>query len=201
MDSHVDKIGCYRQLLRQPLPSATRHTLEWLLADAVRVRAARAYRASGWNRYPTPELVAIADAAVAEAARLTGSQFANMQLYIAAQNTLLLLAYRNFDAGFAARFASFTPDAAASCSRALASGERVILEDVEQDQTYAPHVPAAKEAGFRALQATPLKRESGEPIGVLTTLFAAPRTFSNDELAQMDAHARRVSAELERACR
>lgn len=200
MDSHVDKIGCYRQLLRQPLPSATRHTLEWLLADAVRVRAARAYRASGWTRYRTPELVAIADEAVAEAAQLTGSQFANMQLYIAAQDTLLLLAYRNFDAGFAARFASYRPDGRTTCSRALASGERVILEDIERDQAFAPHVPVALTAGFRALQSTPLKRKSGEPIGVLTTHFAAPRTFSNDELVELDAHARRVSSELERAC-
>jgi len=200
MDSHVDKIGCYRTLLRQPLPSATRHTLEWLLADAIRVRAAREARARPWTRYPTPAMVSIADEAVDQAARLIGSQFANIQLYVASQNTLLMLAYRNFDPGFVGQFAAFRPDGRTSCSRAVASGRQVILEDIERDEPFAPHVPAALSAGFRALQSTPLKGRSGEAIGVLTTHFAEPRAFSNDELTEMDAFGRWVSAELERAC-
>ena len=129
-----------------------------------------------------------------------GSQFANMQLYIATNDTLLLLAYRNFEPGFVGQFASFRPDGRTTCSRAVASGKRVILEDIERDQPFTPHVPAARSAGFRALQSTPLKLGSGKPIGVLTTHFAAPRAFSNDELVAMDAHALRVSSALAQAC-
>jgi len=200
MDSHVDRIGSYRELLQRPLPPQTRRTLEWLLVDATRDRVARHLRSRPWDRLPSPQLVAIANEAVDEAARLMGSQFANMQLYVAAQDTLLMLAYRNFDPAFAGRFAALRPDGRTTCSRALASGERVILEDIEQDAAFAPHVPAALEAGFRALQSTPLKAATGKPIGVLTTHFAAPHAFSNDELVEMDALGRRVSAELERAC-
>lgn len=199
MDSH-DRIVCYRKLLRQQLPPAARHTLEWLLVNAVCDRAAQDARSAPWARYPSPRLVKIADQAVADAARLMGSQFANMQLYIASQDTLLLLAYRNFDPGFVGRFASFTPDGRTTCSRAVATGERVILEDIEQDAPFAPHVPTALAAGFRALQSTPLRHEFGRPLGVLTTHFTAPRSFSNDELGEMDAYARRVSSELARAC-
>jgi len=199
MDSRVDRIGCYRQLLRQPLPPQTRRTLEWLLADAVRLRA-RASGSPSWDKYTPPKPVAIADEAVAEAARLVGAQFANMQLYIATHNTLLLLAYRNFDPGFVGQFASFRPDGRTTCSRALACGERVILEDIEQDPPFAPHLPAARMAGFRALQSTPLKNRAGRPIGVLTTHFAAPRVLSTDELTALDTYARRVSLELARAC-
>lgn len=199
MASHVDRIGCYRQLLRQPLPAQTRRTLEWLLSEAVRLRAHESGSPS-WKGYASPEMVAIADAAVAEATRLANSQFANMQLYIATQDTLVLLAYRNFKPGFISRFASFRPDGRTTCSRAVASGKRVILEDIEQDPTFAPHVPAALAAGFRALQSTPLKADSGRTIGVITTHFAAPHAFSNDELEALDAHGRRVSAELARAC-
>ena len=200
MESHVDRIGCYRQLLRQPLPLQTRRTLEWLLVDATRDRATREARFARWRRYPSPEVVAIADEAVAEAAMQIGSQFANMQLYLASQDTLLMVAYRNFDPAFVGQFAAFKPDGRTSCSRAVASGKRVILEDIEQDEAFAPHVQAALAAGFRALQSTPLMGRSGEPIGVLTTHFAAPRAFSNDELVDMDVHARRVSSELVRAC-
>ncbi|HEU4651679.1 MAG TPA: hypothetical protein VFS49_09725, partial [Croceibacterium sp.] len=91
MDSHLSRIDRYRALLRQPLPSHARHTLEWLLVDAARVGAAEAERSRPWKRYPAPHLVAIADEAVTEAVRLMGSQFANMQLYIATRNTLLML--------------------------------------------------------------------------------------------------------------
>jgi len=200
MDSHVDRIGSYRQLLRKPLPTETRRTLEWLLVDAMRDRAARQSYPLPKDRIPAPKLVAIADEAVAEAARLTGSQFANMQLYIATQDTLLLLAYRNFDPAFVARFASFRPDGRTTCSRAVASGRRVILEDIEQDPPFTPHVPAALSAGFRALQSTPLRLASGKPMGVLTTHFSAPRAFSNDELAEFDAHALKVATDLASAC-
>src|SRR5688572_13263544 len=100
MDSHVDRIGHYRRMLRHALPSETRSTLEWLLVDAVRLRAAQVQGTPPWAQYRAPKLVAIADRAVTEAARLMGSQFANMQLYIASQDTLLLLAYRNLDPGF-----------------------------------------------------------------------------------------------------
>src|SRR4029079_13270021 len=132
-----------------------------------------------WDRYPSPKPVAIAEEAVAEAARLMGSPFANMQLYIAEQIPFWLVATRNFAPGCISRFAAFRPDGRTTCSRAVASGERVILEDIEQDPAFAPHVPAARLAGFRALQSTPLKNRAGKPIGVLTTHFAAPRGFSD----------------------
>ena len=41
MESHVDRISQYRRILRLALPSDTRSTLEWLLVDAVRFRAAQ----------------------------------------------------------------------------------------------------------------------------------------------------------------
>lgn len=182
MDSRVDRIGHYRRLLRHTLPSEARRTLEWLLADAVRVRAAEAAGSVPWERYRAPRLVALADTAVAEAARRTGSQFANMQLYLAAHDTLLLLAYRNFDATFAGRFACFTPDGRTTCSRVIASGRRVALEDIEADERFAPHVPAALSAGFRSLQSAPLKDRAGRPIGVLTTHFAATGVFQRRAL-------------------
>ena len=199
MESNVDRIGQYRRMLRQALPSGTRSTLEWLLVDAVRFRAAQEQGTRPWAQYRAPKLIAIADRAVTEAARLMGSQFANMQLYLASHDTLLLLAYRNLDPGFVGRFACFTPDGRTTCSRAVASGERVILEDIEADERFAPHLPAALAAGFRALQSTPLTSAAGVPFGVLTTHFAAPHAFSNDELGELDAHARRVSSELMRA--
>ena len=97
------------------------------------------------------------------------------------------------------QFAAFRPDGCTTCSRAVVSRTRVIVEDIEKDAPFARHVPVALAAGFRALQSTPLKNRFGVPIGVLTTHFAAPRRFSNDEFIRFDAHAEHVSSELLRA--
>jgi len=200
MDPSVERTFRYRELLGRDLPLAARCTLEWLLVNATRELASLEPHACPDDRNQAPRLIAVADEAVAEAVRLMGSQFGNIQLYLAPQDTLCLLAYRNFPVAFASRFAAFTPDRRTTCSRVVASGRRVVVEDIEKDEAFAPHVPAALSAGFRSLQSTPLKHPSGVVIGVLTTHFATPRSFANDELEQFDAHAKLVSAEFARAC-
>jgi GAF domain-containing protein len=82
----------------------------------------------------------------------------------------------------------------------VASGGRVVIGDVEQDEPFARHAPAALDAGIGSLQATPLTAESGAVIGVITTHFAEPRSFANDDFDRFDAHARNVSRELAHAC-
>jgi len=196
MDPSAQRARQYRELLQRDLEPTTRRTLEWLLVNAARESASlEPFVVSEESRRP-PKLVALADRAVAEGVRLMRSQFGNMQLYLASQDTLCLLANRNFPPAFADRFAAFRPDRRTTCSRVVASGQRVVVEDIEQDEAFAPHVPAALSAGFRSLQSTPLKDRSGAVIGVMTTHFAEPRAFANDELEQFDVHAAHVSAEL-----
>ena len=199
MDPCID-IRRYRELLARDVPRVTRSTLEWLMVNAVREFASAEPYPLPADHLESPRLMTLAEKAVADSARLMGSQFAAMQLYVGTQDTLLMLAYRNFDSGFIAGFSAFKPDGCTSCSRAVATGRRVAIEDIERDGLFGRHVPAALAAGFRALQSTPLKHPSGATIGVLTTHFAAPRAFANDELEQFDAHAREVSMELARAC-
>src|SRR5687768_5839916 len=106
MDPSAEQIDGYRHLLRHDLPPGARLTLEWLLVDAARDRASLEPAAPSL----APALVAVAQTAVAEAVRLTDSQFGNMQLYLAPQDTLCLLAHRNLAPAFASRFAMLRPD-------------------------------------------------------------------------------------------
>jgi len=198
MDPCID-IRRYRELLARDMPKVTRSTLEWLLVNAVREFASEEPYALPADHLEAPGLMTMAEKAVADSVRLMGSQFGVMQLYVASQDTLLMLAYRNFDSGFVSQFSLFKPDGCTTCSRAIASGSRVTVANIERDPLFERHLPAALAAGFRSLQSTPLKGPSGAPIGVLTTHFATPREFANDELEQFDAHAQHVSAELVRA--
>jgi GAF domain-containing protein len=199
MATELNRISRYRQLLRRDIPSGTRCTLEWLLAGAARRNARLDPPSLPRRDLDGPQLIALADDAVEEAVSLVGAQFGNLQLYIAAHDMLLLVAHRNFNAEFLDQFACLTPDGRTACSRAIASGRRVIVADVANDELFAPHVPAALSAGFRAVQSTPLRGESGQVFGIVSTHFAGPRSFSNDELGRLDGQARRISSELARA--
>lgn len=68
------------------------------------------------------------------------------------------------------------PDSAETmpCVRALAQGQRIVIEDVETDPSYSNLREAAAEAGYRAVQSTPLLTPDGELTGVLSTLFVQP---------------------------
>ena len=198
MSRLVENIDSYRRLLRHELPASTRNSLEWLLLTAVRERAGLQ---SGRDtpKLRGPQLLNVANAAVASAVSAQQAQFGGLHLYIATHDVLVMLASRNFGSGFTHHFAFLRPDGRTPCSRALSSGRRVVIEDVAHDEAFEPLVPIARDAGWRSVQATPLKSSSGEIFAILSTHFEAPRAFSEDELLAMDAHCRELSAQLARA--
>lgn len=91
-----------------------------------------------------------------------------------------------------------THDDGMSCSRALRSGERVIVEDVIADPGYAPHRAIVEVSGFRAVQSTPLISHTGELLGIITTYFQQPQTFSQSMLRCTDLYARYAADIIER---
>jgi len=200
VDHPAEKIEAYRKLLHGEMPIATRCAIEWLMVEAARDLMALPADRTPWNGYELPSVLSIANDAVAQASRLMDTQFVNIQLYLEPQDTLLLLAYRNLPGDFVDRFAAFRPDHCTSCSRVVDSGHRVVIEDVEEDEPFARHVPIARSAGLRSVQSTPLQDDSGAVIGVMTTYFPEPRSFANDDFDRFDALARDVSRELARAC-
>lgn len=200
MSQIVRNIHQYRTLLRGEISTPTRLTLEWLLVGAVRELAGLG-PLGVTPEFTGPELLSIANDAVGTAVAAQQAQFGGLQLYIAKQDVLLMLVNRNFAPRFADLYACFSPDGRTACSRALASGRRVIIENVANDDLFQPHVTAASEAGYRAVQSSPLKTARGEVFGMLSTHFAQPRHFGEDELAAMDSHVAQVSDDLGRAWR
>jgi PAS domain S-box-containing protein len=76
---------------------------------------------------------------------------------------------------------------------ALARRERVVIADVEQEPAYASSLPAAREAGYRAVQSTPLFTLAGQPLGMLSTHFREPHRLSEHDLRLTDIYARQAS--------
>jgi PAS domain S-box-containing protein len=91
---------------------------------------------------------------------LLNADFGNVQLYNPETKVLEIVAQRGFKQDFLDCFSKLSEESTA-CGRALKQGDRVIVEDVENDPHFAPHRSIAVAAGFRALQSTPLFGRNG----------------------------------------
>src|SRR3984957_15260903 len=66
-------------------------------------------------------------------------------------------------------------------NRALSEGRRILVEDIWADASFASY-PAAADAAYRALQATPLIGRGGDRLGVISTFFREPHRWTDQEL-------------------
>lgn len=130
-----------------------------------------------------------AQKAVDDAIELLHAQFGNLQIYDHSTNALIMVAQRNFRKPFLDYFAVVISDEESACGRCLATGERVVIEDVDNDPSFVRHLPIARETGFRAVQSTPLCDHSGRFLGVISTHFHEPRRFTAHDHEAMDRFA------------
>ena len=140
----------------------------------------------------TSDLRLLFDDVLATAIELHGADFGNLRLFNKTTGTLEIVAHRGFDKAFL-EYAKTVKDDASACGRALLSCERVIIEDVQADPRFEPHRKIAAEAGFRAVQSTPLFDYAGEPLGVLSTHFKQPHRPSERVLRLTDLYMRQAA--------
>ncbi|HEY8923773.1 MAG TPA: response regulator, partial [Polyangia bacterium] len=148
-----------------------------------------------WRSTDLPAgLAEILDATVS----LLGAEMGNVQLLNPVTRALEIVAQRGFGEEFLRVFREVSIDDASACGRSLRSGERTIIEDVDQDPEYAPFAAVARRAGYRAVQSTPLLGHDGEPLGMLSTHFRQPHRPSEQDLRRLDLYARQAVAFIER---
>ena len=87
---------------------------------------------------------------------------------------------------------------ASACGRALRFGQRVVIEDIETDESYAPLRSVARVAGYRAVVSTPLVSGEGKPLGMLSTHFRSAPRLNEDSLCRLDLYARQAAGFIER---
>ncbi len=91
-------------------------------------------------------------------------------------------------------------EACAAWAEASRPGKRAVVEDVETDAAFAPYRSVAANAGFRALQTTPLIGFDGEPLGRISTFWRRPRGLREAELQRLDLYALQAAGFVEQ-CR
>jgi len=126
---------------------------------------------------------------------LQGADFGNVQLYDAETNSLRIVVQRGFSDTFLAHFRVVDGSDHSASGRALREHSRIVIEDVEKDDRYAPHRAMAAQQGFRAVHSTPIQARDGTLRGMLSTHFRQPHVPSERDLRLTDLYVR-LAADL-----
>jgi GAF domain-containing protein len=117
---------------------------------------------------------------------LHGSEFGNVQL--AAGDQLVIAAQQGFFGPFLTTFRRVSKDDDSACGRAIPRGQQIVIADVETDEAYAPFRKIAAEAGYRAVQSTPLLTSTRILVGVVSTHFTVPHTPTTIEMQTLEEY-------------
>jgi PAS domain S-box-containing protein len=121
-----------------------------------------------------------------------------VQLFDATRKTLIIAAHHGFEQPYLDFFREVSVEDDTGSCRALRSGVRTIIEDVEADESSAPFRAVAAAAGYRAVQFTPLIGRFGRPLGVLSTHFRNVHRPAAHLLEFLDLYARHAAGFIER---
>jgi signal transduction histidine kinase len=132
--------------------------------------------------------------------QITEADMGNIQLRDVRTGRLETAVHRGFGSEFPEFFGSIQ-DHAAAWGTAMATGQRLIVDDVTDDPIFAGSEARAVllRAGVRATQSTPLRSHSGELIGMLSTHYRLPRHPEARDLRLLDVLARLAADYIERA--
>jgi GAF domain-containing protein len=128
---------------------------------------------------------AVLNCVLSRSLELTGTKLGNLQLMDWQTGFLVIAEQRGFDSNFLNVFDRVNAADGTACARAIRRRRPVVVPDVELDRDFAPYRAIAIEAGFRAVQSTPLISTSGALLGVLSTHFPATHGPSESEMAAL----------------
>ena len=140
------------------------------------------------------ELSSILQEVLDTAMELQGADFGAVQLYDEATGTLKIVAHRGLNQEFLDYFETVDASDTSASGLALRAGARITIEDVKSHPDYAAHRDIAASTGYRGVQSTPLfDRNTGKPLGMLSTLFREPYRPSAREVRLTDLYARQAA--------
>lgn len=143
------------------------------------------------------DLSAVLEQMLTATIELQRADFGNVQLFDPNLDGLVIVAQRNFQRPFLEHFALVRADESA-CGRAAEARCRIVIEDIETEALSPIYRKVAREAGYRAVQSTPLFSHGGELLGMLSTHFRKAHRPSEHELRLTDVYVQQAARMIER---
>jgi hypothetical protein len=150
------------------------------------------------GRRASAELRGFLRGLVALPMRIHGTPMGTVQLFDSADGTLHVAAQKGFDREFLRSFWVTGSDGMWASARAARDKRTIMIEDIYAEESYAPYRTAAAEAGYAAVQATPMISSGGKLMGVLSTYFGKPHHLTRGQLRTVELYAGVAADVLER---
>lgn len=137
-----------------------------------------------------PALTEFVELAIA----VSEADFGTVQILDRQSGALKLVAQHGFPDWWLELWETVTAGQGA-CGTALERGERIVVEDIEQDPIFidSPALEVQLRAGVRAVQSSPLISWKGDAVGVLSTHYRMPHHPGDHELRLLDVLARQAA--------
>jgi PAS domain S-box-containing protein len=139
------------------------------------------------------DLRAALEEILAGAIELMGAEMGTIRILDATRGVLKIETHRGFKQDFIDTFAEVPAAGNSPCGRASQSGERMVVDDVEADELFAPFRALARAAGFRAVQSTPIMSREGALLGTLATHFRSAHKPADQDLRLLDLYVRQAA--------
>jgi PAS domain S-box-containing protein len=135
------------------------------------------------------------DAILDTAVDMLDADFGSLQRLDPDRNDLEILTNRGFNEEAESVWGRVAPEHASTCGKALKTGERVVVPDVEASEFMAGTADQQTylQTGIQAVQTTPLISRDGNVLGMLSTHWADPHEPSERDLHLLDVLARQVA--------
>jgi PAS domain S-box-containing protein len=137
------------------------------------------------------------DEILAGAIELLSADKGAIRILDTARGVLKIEAQRGFKQEFLDCFGEVSTGAGSPCCSASQSGKRMVIEDVEEDALFAPFLPIARAAGYRAVQSTPIMGREGALLGTLATHFRSVHKPAEQDLRLLDLYVRQAADIIE----
>jgi signal transduction protein with GAF and PtsI domain len=146
-----------------------------------------------------PDIQSVLDFALSRSLELTGTELGNVQLMDWSTGYLTIAAQRGFNEDFLRLFRFVKAEDGSACGRAIRKRSPIVIEDLLSDREFAPYRTIALDAGFRAVQSTPLISSGGAFVGVMSTHFPSKHLPADHEMQALSITAELVANAIIRA--
>ncbi|HVX30733.1 MAG TPA: ATP-binding protein [Nitrolancea sp.] len=144
------------------------------------------------------DLSKVLEETLATAARILGSDLALLMLHECGRDELQTAASLGSQEEFLDVVGRASPNAGA-IGMALAERRRIMIEDVEDDPSFAIYRDAARKAGVRAVYCAPLVTVGGESVGTVACYFPKPHRPSERQMRLVELYARLAAEQIDHA--
>jgi GAF domain-containing protein len=144
------------------------------------------------------DLRQVLDEVLAGAIDLENADMGHIQILHRARGNLEMAAHRGISQENLELVRNVSAVADSACGRALRSGQRIVIEDIDTDPRDIPFRPVARTVGYRSMQITPIMSSDGKPLGILAIHFRLAHQPSEEDLRLLDLYVRLAADIIER---